>query len=320
MSVLVLTALVLADAGGVVDFRPSSSEASVPALFRLEAATFRYETTPVRETARHKVSTVRFPSPIESPDPVNNVVHAEFFEPTTPTDRKRAGVIVLHILGADFALSRFMASRLADSGVSALFVKLPYYGERQPPGMGDQRRLLATDVDRARLAMRQGICDVRRAAAWLSARPEIDPERLGVTGVSLGGIVAAVSSAVGPEFRSSALLLAGGDLADLLWRMPQGAEERARWVASGKTKADLEELTRPFDPLTYAERLRGKKVLMMAGATDEVVPPESAKALWEKAGKPTIRWFDCGHYSAIGYLLPAVREMVDFFADAPKSE
>ena len=39
-------------------------------------------------------------------------------------------MIVLHILGADFALSRYFAARLADRGVAALFVKLPYYGER----------------------------------------------------------------------------------------------------------------------------------------------------------------------------------------------
>ena len=43
-------------------------------------------------------------------------------------------VIVLHILGADFPLSRYMAARMADRGIAALFVKLPYYGERRPPG------------------------------------------------------------------------------------------------------------------------------------------------------------------------------------------
>ena len=53
---------------------------------------------------------------------------------------------------------------------------------------------------------------------------------------------------------------------------------------------------------------------MMAGNVDEVVPPSSARALWEASGRPPIRWFDCGHYSAAGYLLPAIREAVDFFA------
>ena len=43
---------------------------------------------------------------------------------------------------------------------------------------------------------------------------------------------------------------------------------------------------------------------MIAGNVDEVVPPASARALWEAAGRPPILWYDCGHYSAVGFLLP----------------
>jgi hypothetical protein len=86
------------------------------------------------------------------------------------------------------------------------------------------------------------------------------------------------------------------------------------WIAAGRTKRDLEVLTRPYDPLTYAEGMRGKHVLMMAGRVDEVIPPSAATALWEAAGKPPLRWLDCGHYSAVGFLLPAIREAVEFLA------
>src|SRR5262249_50679618 len=83
--------------------------------------------------------------------------------------------------------------RLADRGVAALFVKLPYYGERRPASGGlDAKRFLSADIERTVTAMRQGICDVRRAAAWLAAREEIDPRRLGVAGISLGGIVPSI--------------------------------------------------------------------------------------------------------------------------------
>ena len=60
--------------------------------------------------------------------------------------------------------------------------------------------------------MRQAVCDVRRAAVWLAARPDVDPERLGVSGISLGGIVSALAAAVDPAIREGAFLLAGGDL------------------------------------------------------------------------------------------------------------
>jgi dienelactone hydrolase len=226
-------------------------------------------------------------------------------------------VVALPLPGSDFPLSRYLAARLAERGVAALFVKLPYYGERRPAG-GTQR-FLSTDLERSVLAMRQGVCDVRRAAAWLASRPEVDRDRIGVTGISLGGIVAAVAAEVDPSIQSAALLLAGGRLADILWTMPEAARYRAQWIEAGRTKEDLETITAPFDPLTYAQGLIGKRVMMIAGNVDEVIPPASAHALWDAAGRPPIRWFDCGHYSAVGFLLPAVRQTVDFFAADPAS-
>jgi dienelactone hydrolase len=302
---------------GQAEFRPTASEADVPERFRLPPARFDYELTSLRETGTYTVAALRFPSPIVSPDPVNNTVHAEYFRPTGPGPGRRPAVIVLHILGADFALSRYLAARLAERGVAALFVKLPYYGERRPPG--EPRRFLSADIERSMGAMRQGICDVRRAAAWLGGRTEIDPRQLGITGISLGGIVSSVATAVDPTLNRAVFLLAGGDLARILWEMPEAASYRAQWIEGGRTQSDLKALTDPFDPLTYAPRLVGKRLLMIAGKVDEVVPPASTQALWSAAGRPRILWYDCGHYSALAYLLPAVRTTVEFFAaDLPR--
>jgi len=299
---------------GEATFRPTAAESEVPARFRLEPSVFAYESEPLRDERSYSVAAVRFPSPLVSPDPVNNTVHAEYFRPVDrgPRAGGRPAVVVLHILGADFALSRYLAARLADRGVAALFVKLPYYGERRPPGEGN--RFLSSDIDRSIGAMRQGICDVRRAAAWLAGRPEVDPTKLGVTGISLGGIVSSVAAAVDPALNRGVFLLAGGDLSRILWEMPEGAKYRQRWVESGRTRADLKALTDPFDPLTHAHRLVGKRLLMIAGEVDEVVPPASTRALWAAAGRPPILWYECGHYSALAFLLPAVRTTVEFFA------
>ncbi len=298
---------------GEVRFRPSPREAEVPALFRMAESTFSYERQELRSTPGYSVSAIRFPSPVETEDKENNTVHAEYFRPHKPG--KRPGVVVLHILGADFALSRYMAARLADRGVAALFVKLPYYGERRPPGA--QKRFLSTDVERSMGSMRQGILDVRRAASWLADQPEIDATRLGVTGISLGGIVAALAAANDPMLNQAAFLLAGGDLPEIMWTMPEAARYRKLWLDSGRSKQDFHAVVAPLDPLTYAHRLKGKRVMMMAGNVDEVIPPSSARALWEEAGKPPMTWFDCGHYSAASYLLPAIRQTAEFFAIEP---
>jgi pimeloyl-ACP methyl ester carboxylesterase len=300
---------------GEVAFRPGPLEASVPERFRLEPALYSYELAPVLATRRYTVSKLRFPSPIETPDVENNVVHAEYFAPIG-FGPKRPAVVVLHILGADFPLSRYIAARLADRGVAALFVKLPYYGERRPPDHRgvSSKRFLSMDIERSVSAMRQGVCDVRRAASWLKSRPDVDGNRLAVAGISLGGIVSSVAAAVDPAIQRGVFLLAGGDLSVILWEMPEGAPFRKLWVDSGRTQRDLKALTDSFDPLTYAKRLVGKRVLMIAGKVDEVVPPSSTVALWEAAGRPPIHWYDCGHYSSIGFLLPCIRQTVDFLA------
>jgi Prolyl oligopeptidase family len=298
---------------GEVVFHPAPEESSVPDLFRLKPEAFGYEIELVLERPHYRVSRLRFPSPITTPSPENNVVHAEFFEPVGFPGR-RAAVVVLHILGADFPLSRYVAARLADRGVAALFLKLPYYGERRPSGGPGPVpvRFLSADIERTMTSMRQGVCDVRRALCWLASRNNIDPRRLGVTGISLGGIVASLTVAVDPAAREGVFLLAGGDLSRILWGMPETRKFRQAWEASGKTIDDLKTLTAPYDPLTYASRLSGKRLLMIAGKVDEVVPPASTLALWNASGRPKILWYDCGHYSAIGYLLPAIRESLDF--------
>ncbi|MBV8266816.1 MAG: alpha/beta hydrolase family protein [Planctomycetaceae bacterium] len=300
---------------GEATFRPTAAEAAVPERFRLPAASFGFECEPLLATASYTVSAVRFASPITTPDPENNTVHAEYFRPLG--GGRSPAVVVLHILGADFALSRYLAARLADRGVAALFLKLPYYGERRPAG-GPQR-FLSADVERSILAMRQGVCDVRRAAAWLANRPEVDPAKIGVTGISLGGIVSALTAAVDPAIGRGAFLLAGGDLARVLWQMPEGTRYRTLWLESGRSFDDFRALVAPVDPLTYADRLVGKRLLMIAGTVDEVIPPSSARALWDAAGRPPIHWYACGHYSAVGFFLPAVRQTVEFFAaDVPR--
>ncbi len=91
---------------GQVAFRPGPVESSVPEQFRLEPATFTFELEAVLRTPSYTVSRLRFPSPVTTADPENNVVHAEYFAPSHGGP-KRPAVIVLHILGGRFpALAR----------------------------------------------------------------------------------------------------------------------------------------------------------------------------------------------------------------------
>ena len=58
--------------------------------------------------------------------------------------------------------------------------------------------------------MTQAVLDIRRGAAWLAARPEVDSEQLGITGISLGGIMSALGASGEPRLKNVAVFLGGG--------------------------------------------------------------------------------------------------------------
>src|SRR2546421_268241 len=72
-------------------------------------------------------------------------------------------------------------------------------------------------------AVRQTVLDLRRAAAWLEARPEVDRTRLGIVGTSLGSMVGALAAEMEPRLRRVVVLLGGGGLVDAYYDHPRVA-------------------------------------------------------------------------------------------------
>lgn len=300
---------------GKISFQPGPQESEVPQTYRLVAGTFDFRQQPVRTTAkRYDVWEVTFPSPVETAYEVNNTVHCEYFRPVA--DGKHAAVIVLHILGGDFDLSRLFARQLAASGVAALFVKLPYYGPRRPEGV--RMRMVSEDPRETVAGMRQAILDIRRSVAWLAEQPEVDGEQLGVFGISLGGITGALALAIEPRLQAGCFMLAGGDVAKVAWDDARLARLRDRWLSQGGSKEEFFELWKSIDPVTYAARARGKRMLMLNARHDEIIPPACTDSLWRALGQPEIVWYDAGHISAMRFLLDGLGRVTRFFnAHAP---
>lgn len=303
-------------ATGAARFVPTPAEKSVPSHFRLAEHEFPFNTGFVRQQAAVRVHRVTFPSPVTTPIPENNTVHAVYFQPTGPGPFP--GVVVLHILGGDFLLSETIANHLAQHGIAALFVKLPYYGERR--SRNSPQRMVSRVPAESVAGMTQGVLDVRRAAAWLGGRKEVDARRLGITGISLGGIMSALSAAAEPQFQNVAIYLAGGRFAEFIWahEHEMAAEFRKGWLAAGGTKESFSELVGRIDPASYGHLLKGRRVLMVAASHDEVIAPKSAEALWESIGKePKLVWLDAGHYSAAKFLPRELVRLDLFFNKSP---
>lgn len=295
---------------GTVRFVPAGDEAALPEQFRLEPHSFRYEMTPLPATGNvMTVSKVTFPSPMVTDEENNNTVHCEYYCPTSG-DAKPA-VVVLHILGGDFDLARLFCRALATRGTAALFLKMPYYGERRQPG--SPARMISMDPHETARGMTQAVLDIRQAAGWLASQEEIDPAQIGVLGISLGGITAALATGIEPRITKACFILAGGDMGEVAWQSTELTELREKWTAAGHTKEQLFEVLRPVDPVTYARPVAGREILMLNATHDEVVPPACTRALWRAFGKPEIVWWDAGHYTAVRYLFSGAARAVEFF-------
>ena len=298
---------------GEVTFVPLAAGKDVPARFQLKKHVFPYQRLDLGEVfPKLSMSKLTFPSPMVTPHPQNNTVHCEYYRPHR--EDPVAGVVVLHILGGDFELSRMFCHALAHKGVAALLLKMPYYGPRRPPNVA--RRMIDKDPQLTVAGMTQAVLDIRRATAWLGSRKEIDQDRLGLFGISLGGITGALVAGVEPRLKHVCLLLAGGDIGRIAWESPEVKEIRQYWLKQGKTREDFLQAMQPIDPVKYGRNVRGRRVLMLNAKEDEVIPKSCTLALWESFGKPEIVWYSGGHYSVARHLLDAIRRITDFFADA----
>jgi dienelactone hydrolase len=297
---------------GTVRFVPQGDQHEVPERYRLGPHTFDYQLAPLRELPVSGVDIFRltFPSPVTSDCEQNNTVHAEFYRPRGLGPYP--GVVILDITGGDQSLSRLIARTLAQNHIAGLFVQMAYYGPRRPPG--SRLRLLSPNVRQTLDAVRQTVLDVRRAAAWLEVQPEIDPKRLGILGTSLGSMVGALCAEMEPRLTRVAILLGGGGLVDAFWDHPQARSLRKAFEALGGKKEQLVQMIAPADPLTCAANLKEHKVLIVAGKRDEIVPPSATVRLWEASGKQKIVWYDCTHYGAALFFVPALGHILPHFA------
>jgi len=294
---------------------PAGDEEMAKTLARFDrrAEGFNWRMRPLRESGSFVVHALEFPSPYVSPVEGNNRVHCEYF--LSGAEGRRPAVIVLHILDGSFTVARIICQSLSGQGIHALMLKMPYYGERRPADEARLRKM--TDNPEILVdGVTQAIMDVRRAARWLGTRAEVEPNRIGLCGVSLGGFVAASAAGVDGHFPRVAVVLAGGDLAGLLMGQAKEVTKIRRYIEEGQwTLPRLKELLHPIDPLTYASRLKAADVLMINALDDKVVPPASARKLASASGA-RIRWYKASHYSMVLFLPAALKELSRHFSEA----
>ncbi len=298
---------------GTVQFALCGPQDRCPAEYCLEPHEFGYTLNLRRSVAGIGVDLydLKFPSAVVTETKENNTVVGEYYRPQGKGPFP--GIIVLDILGGDQTLGRLQASMFAQNGIAALFVQMAYYGPRRPPG--SKLRLVSPDLEHSLKAVQQTVLDVRRAGAWLAAQPEIDGERLGIVGTSLGSFMGSLSAEMEPRFKRVAIVLGGGGLADAFYDHPRAYALRTLYEVMGGSKEKLAARIAPIDPLTAAANLKGRKVIMIGASRDEIVPPAATKRLWEALGQPKILWYDATHVGAAAFMGTAMKEVVKHFKE-----
>jgi len=160
------------------------------------------------------------------------------------------------------------ARHLARHGIAAL--RFDFRGSGESEG------------DFADMTIEGEISDAAAALDWLSAQPEIDKARLGVLGLSLGGLVAACLAGRDSRVRALVLWAAPANLAEVL---SKGAETAPRPPAPQPKGLDIGGLIVGHEfirqvmsvrPLDEIRRFTGP-TLVVHGTADHSVPPKDAQ-------------------------------------------
>jgi len=155
-------------------------------------------------------------------------------------------------------------------------------------------------VDRHTYAYRGFYVDAWRGIDVLLSRPEVDPSRIGVTGSSQGGGLTITTAAIRPEVRAAAAgapyLCGFWDAIDLTHTYPY--EEINDYLRlHPDSRPAVEETLAYFDGINFADQIPCP-IIVNIGLQDNVCPPETGYALFNKIGAPDKRLYT---YSGHGH-------------------
>ncbi len=244
------------------------------------------------QTSKLDIYRVRFLSLFQRPGiHASNAVHAYYVVPrmyeSCRDDFKIPTVTVVHDLSGEIEAQVDLSSVIAnmDGRLAFFVVYLPHYGKRKnhPDDV-----FLDRNIETLRENSKQAILDIHLAKDFLVNNTQLTfahPRKSYLLGFSLGGIISSLSAGIDPgHFQAYSLYVGGGDLGGTLARLIESGQEASddeevinvinRFADGG---VDIEEARlgyAPYDPITWAHRLKGNRVFMLNASKDTLIDPE----------------------------------------------
>lgn len=248
----------------------------------------------------------------------NDKARAYYFEQKNP-QRRAPVLIILPPTGGPIQLVKIIAEGYAKEG----FTTLAFYRREQ---FFNPEKTMEYNVD----LIRQSVIDVRRGLDFLTGRPNLDMDRVGIVGMSLGGIIACLATEADARIKATAMVVSAGNLPKVLAtsQYKRVRDFRAGMIARyGLADQDaLIEFARPYlkhvDPLSYAERIDPARLLMINGSFDNIIDITAARDTWQAFGKPDWITSPVGHYTSFAIFGQARIWILDHFRrvlDLPNS-
>jgi dipeptidyl aminopeptidase/acylaminoacyl peptidase len=195
--------------------------------------------------------------------------------------RNRAAVVLVHGTNADRAALLAETRILAHAGFGALALDLPGQGAsggRSQWGAAERHAVSA-------------------AVGWLAEREDVDPDRIGGLGVSLGGVIVLQTAVSEPRLEAVALVATPSDVMTET-RLASG---RWGWLSSEPAAWALElhgDYVRELQPVEIIAALAPRPVMIIGGQLDTWVPPSMESELYAAAREPKVLWIVPGGHHA----------------------
>jgi cephalosporin-C deacetylase-like acetyl esterase len=129
----------------------------------------------------------------------------------------------------------------------------------------------------------QTVFDLRRAVDFIQTRDELDPQRIGYFGISLGGMIGTIFCGIEERVKVPVIVLAGGKL-NLMFGMEAFS-------------ADTKHFLSLIDPIHYVGLIAPRPLLMINASQDDIIPPVTSRLLFKAAKEPKeIIWYPTKHH------------------------
>ncbi|MFZ0962973.1 MAG: alpha/beta fold hydrolase [Terriglobia bacterium] len=214
---------------------------------------------------------------VDFPNATGKTLRGMLHLPTSALDRAAPGVVFFHGFKGSRTEAHVMfvkcSRALAQAGIASL--RFDFYGSGE------------SDGEFREMTLRGEVADGRAAVAFLRGQTGIDPERVGLLGLSLGGAVAA---ALARSVRAKAVVLwsAVAHTARLRELVKHSVKKipgkpGAMEIDSHELNPRLEEDMLKVEPIRHLARFQGPTLIVHA-EKDMVIPVSHARDFFQAAG------------------------------------